>query len=109
MEPGLSTRRAPLRVYFESSVLIANMVRVMSLESISAGILTTLDLDSGSNGKSSWGRPAIRKRLDPQVTVTQLASPRLNLISLSGSARMISYSLFAGSVMIPAVVVFAAQ
>src|SRR6185295_10728565 len=109
IDPGLSSSSAPLRVYFESSVLIAKIVREMSLARASAGIFATIGFGSGNAGKSSWGKPAIRKRLDPHVTVTQLASPRLNLISLSGSAFTISYSLFAGSVIVPGTVVLETQ
>src|SRR6185369_17757269 len=84
----------------------AKIVLDMSLDKTSAGIFPTVALGSGSAGKSSCGRPAIRNRLDPQVTVTQFASPRLNLISLSGRARTISYSRFAGRVTVPGTVVF---
>src|SRR5262249_22953606 len=98
---------APLRVYFESSVLIAKIVRVISFASTSEGILAIADFGSGRAGKSSCGSPAIRKRLLPHVIVTQLPSPRLNLISLSGNARTISYNRFAGNVIVPGTVVFA--
>src|SRR6185295_18343671 len=106
---GFRISRAPLSVYFESSVLIAKMVRAMSLDKTDAGIRTGTPLGSGNAGKSSWGNPAIRNRLAPHVTVTQLASPRLTLISLSGNARTISKSLFAGRVIVPGTVVLETQ
>src|SRR5262249_55717449 len=109
MEPGLSRSRAPLKVYFESSVLIAKIVRVMSFARTFGGIGPKIDFGSGKAGKSSCGKPASRNRLDPQVIVTQFASPRLNLISLSGSARTISYSLLAGKVTTPGTVVLETQ
>ena len=109
MDPGLSKSNAPLNVYLESSVLIAKIVRVISFANASDGIFATGDFGSAKAGKSSCGSPAIRKRLEPQVIVTQFASPRLNLISLSGSARTISYNRFAGRVIVPGTVVFETQ
>ncbi len=42
MDPGFSNSNAPLNVYFESSVLMAKIVREMSLDKTSAGILLML-------------------------------------------------------------------
>ena len=108
-EPGFNNSKAPLSVYLESSVLMAKTVREISFASTSAGIFAPPNLGSGNTGKSSCGNPAIRNRLAPQVTDTQFPSPRLNLISLSGRARTISYSLFAGRLSVPGTVVFDAQ
>ena len=105
MDSGLRISRAPLNVYFESSVLIAKTVRVINFASTSLGRLTPRAFGSERRGKPSCGKPAIRNRLDPHVTATQFPSPRLNLISLSGNARTISYKRLAGSVSVPGTVV----
>src|SRR4030095_13887653 len=102
MEFGLISIRGPLRVYLESSVLIAKIVREISFARTAGAMVMVLAFRSAIAGKFFLGNPAIRKRLAPQVTVTQFPSPRLNLISLSGRARTISHNRFAGSVIGPA-------
>ena len=93
-----------------SSVVMANRtLPIMSARSGRSIAIPFAKSNSGTAGKSSRGRPTIRKRAFWQVMTTQLPSSPLTRTSASGSSRTMSNNRRADSVTDPGLATAASQ